>query len=366
MISFADTLEKLKSTSCATPEELAFLLGEEDPAKRQSLYDAAYAVKVRNCGREVVLRGLIECSNFCTRDCLYCGIRKSSRTMHRYTMSVEEICAAAKLAWEFGYGSVVLQAGERRDATFIEFIGKAVRRIKKESDGALGITLSLGEQSLETYRYWFSCGAHRYLLRIESSNPALYAKIQPPGDSHAERLVALQRIREAGYQLGTGVMIGLPHQTLEDLAGDLLFFRTLDVDMVGMGPYIVQHDTPLAAEFPDFEEKRSHQLEMGLKMIALLRLLMPDINIASTTALQSLAPDGRERGILAGANVIMPNVGDCACKSDYQLYDGKAGLDENAPESRRALEESLKRIGASIAYGKWGDSRRFAKRNAMP
>jgi len=343
-------------------DELAFLLGLEAPAELDALYRAAYRVKLDCIDSKVRLRGLIEISDICRKNCFYCGIRSGNQKVERFEMSLDEIMDAARLAAEFRYGSVVLQAGERTDARWTEFVEEAVRNIKTIDGGRLGITLSLGEQSEETYRRWFAAGAHRYLLRIESSDPELYAKLHPPDHRYAERIEALRALRRTGYQVGTGVMIGLPGQTVEHLVRDIEFFKSLDADMIGMGPYLVHHDTPLGRQFPECGGDAARRLERGLAMIAVTRLCLRDVNIASTTALQALAPDGRELGLLAGANVIMPNIGDLAYRKGYLLYDNKPGTDENAQTAREKLERAVAAIGESIAYDEWGDSRHFARR----
>jgi len=349
-----------------TEAELAFLLRLERENEIGMLCDAAYRVKLREVGKTVHLRGLIELGNRCVKNCLYCGIRRDNTRENRFTLTMDEVLAGAEQILAFGYGSLVLQAGERTDVRWTDFITEAVRKIRELDHGALGITLSLGEQSEEIYRQWFEAGAHRYLLRIESSSPELYATLHPADVLHrfAPRLEALRALRRIGYQVGTGVMSGLPGQTAEDLARDLIFFRDLDIDMIGMGPYLPHHATPLGQKVlaeGSFDPAR--QLSIGLKMIAAARLLLHDVNIASTTALQALAPDGRERGLLAGANVMMPNVTAAGYRANYQLYDNKPGCDENAEESRAALERSVAAIGETVEYGAWGDSPHFRHRH---
>ncbi len=340
--------------------ELVRLLALEDPADRQALYDAAYAVKGEHVGRVVYLRGLVEISNLCAKDCLYCGIRRSNTAVRRFRLDADAIVAAARRVHELRYGSLVLQGGEVQGSGYTAFIEDVLRRIHRDTGGALSITLSLGEQDHDTYARWREAGAHRYLLRIETSNPELYARLHPADHLWDRRLECLHKLRETGYQVGTGVMGGLPGQTLADLADDLLFIRNLDVDMIGMGPYIPHKETPLAGALDGFAATAS--LELGLKMLACLRLLMPDANMASTTALQALSPNGRERGLRAGANVIMPNVTDVEFRRAYQLYDGKPGLDENADACRQALEKSIAAVGETIGYGLPGHSPRFMKR----
>lgn len=332
-----------------------------DPSRLEELYALAYKIKCQHVGKIVYFRGIIELSNVCQKNCLYCGIRKGNTRVERYQMTQDEIIQTACLADQLKYGSIVLQSGERQDGAFTDFIEQAITGIKRVSEGRLGITLSLGEQSGETFHRWFAAGAHRYLLRIETSNEKLYKKIHPKDHAFSKRLECLNVLRREGYQIGTGVMIGLPFQTMEDLAEDILFFKTHNIDMIGMGPYIVHEDTPIAAEAKNFDGQRN--LELGLKMIALTRILLKDVNIASTTALQSLSPEGRELGLKAGANVIMPNMTPTKYRKSYRLYDNKPCLDENAFLCRGCLENRIDSIGEKIGYGQWGDSPHFLKRD---
>lgn len=326
-------------------------------ADEKELFLHSRQLRDTTLGNGVYMRGLIEISNVCIKDCLYCGIRKSNLHAERYTLSDEEIIAAADYAFRNRYGSIVLQGGERNDPAFVSRIERLVREIKRRSQQRLGITLSLGEQTEATYRRWFEAGAHRYLLRIETSNEELYRKIHPDNELHRfqHRLNCIRLLKECGYQTGTGVMIGLPFQTPEDLADDLLFFREIDIDMVGMGPYLEHRSTPL---WPYRESLSSQQerLRLGLHMVSCLRILMPDINIAATTALQAIDPEGREKALSIGANVIMPNITPLTHRADYQLYENKPGMDEEAEESTRLLKESIHNCGCEIQFDAWGDS----------
>lgn len=342
-------------------DEIAQLLAVKDDSEFRELMERAYEVKLKYVGNKVFFRGIIELSNICRKDCFYCGLRKSSHSQKRYMMPREEIVESALWAYENRYGSIVLQSGERNDAEFISFIEETLREIKEKTDGKLGITISLGEQSEDTYRRWFDAGAHRYLLRIEESNRELYKTIHPddPLHDYDARLNCIRTLQKVGFQTGTGVMIGLPGQTLLDLADDILFFKSLDVDMIGMGPYIVCDGTPLASKIPDFEAIKNEQFLLGLKMIAVTRIVLKDVNIASTTALQALQDDGRELGLKAGGNVIMPNITPLKYRHDYQLYEDKPCLDENAEISRDNLERRIRSIGEEIAYGEWGDPHHF-------
>jgi len=355
--------EKLDSNHTLTRDDLRYMLTLQDKEKIQALYDRAYLEKVRNTGKKVFLRGLIELSNICVKDCYYCGIRKSNYTIDRFSLTEEEIISGAEWAYKNEYGSMVLQAGERYDEKFAGFIEDIVRKIKIKTQDKLGITLSLGEQSLETYKRWFNAGAHRYLLRIETSNPELYKKLHPEDHSFEERKAALARLREAGFQVGTGVMIGLPFQTYEDLVNDIMFFKEIDADMIGMGPYLVSKETPLAQLAEKNMLIAEEKLQLSLKMIAVTRLYLRDVNIAATTALQAIEEEGREKGLKAGANIIMPNVTDVQYRPSYQLYDNKPCLDENADVCRGCLELRILSIDEEIGYGEWGDSKHFNKKS---
>lgn len=335
-------------------EGLTAAIACEDADFEATLCEKAYQVKVATVGPEVYLRGLIEISNRCVKNCLYCGIRRDIRCQ-RYELSDEEVLATAQMAAERHFGSVVIQGGERTDAAFVRKITRLLKAIKSIDTGAdppLGITLSLGEQPREVYEEWFDAGAHRYLLRIESSNPNLFRRIHPSDPMHAydRRLQALYDLKAVGYQAGTGAMIGLPFQTAEDMADDLLFYKEFDAPMVGMGPYNPHPETPLTlsgAPYPSVQRR----FALGLKMIALLRLLMPDINIAAATALEILDPRGREKGVLSGANVIMPNITPREQMVKYNLYDRKT---LNASDVQDLIDK-----GISIGFGRWGDSKHF-------
>lgn len=354
--------ELLKQSSFSQTD-LAALLGAEGE-ERLLLFKKGDEIKNQFLGNKVHFRGLIEFSNLCEKDCYYCGIRKSNKKVHRYNLSNDEILEAARIAYENRFGSVVLQSGEIALPAFSKRIEQLLRKIKSLSNGELGITLSLGEQKPDVYKRWFEAGAHRYLLRIETTNEELYHKIHPSDHLHdfERRMNCLTSLRMAGYQTGTGVMIGLPFQTIEDLAADLLFFRDFDVDMVGMGPYIEHSETPLY----QFREKLlpiQHRFDLSLKMIAVLRLLMKDINIAAATALQAIDPLGREKAVKAGANIIMPNITPGLYRNDYALYENKPCIDEQPTQCLGCLDARVALADGEIGYGEWGDSRHFMKKN---
>ncbi|MBR2364851.1 MAG: [Lentisphaeria bacterium] len=340
--------------------ELLSLTSEKD---LKDLYAVAYEVKCRYIGKKVSFRGLIEYSNYCTKNCYYCGIRKGNSHAERYRMSPESVYEAARFAWKASYGSVVLQSGERSDRAFVEEIETLVKGIKKLSNNELGITLSCGEQTEETFARWKDAGAHRYLLRIEASDPAFYRTLHPADHDYYRRLECLKTLRKLGYQNGSGVMFGLPGQTVQHMVKDLLFFKEMDLDMIGMGPYVVHTETPLAASYPDFALHKEELLVLSMKMIACARIFLKDVNIASTTALQSLHPSGREMGLLAGANVIMPNCTPPACKEAYDLYEGKTGAEKTPEETMDELKNTVENIGEEVILNAWGDSPHYAAKD---
>lgn len=334
-------------------------VGEE----KQLLFAKANEVKLEEIGKLVHFRGLVEFSNICGKDCYYCGIRKSNKEAKRYNLSDGEILDAARFAYENKFGSFVLQGGEFEAPNFTARIEDLIREIKLLSDGKLGITLSLGEQEEKVYRRWLQSGAHRYLLRIETSNPELYQKYHPSNSLHdyARRLTCLKTLQRIGFQTGTGVMIGLPFQTTADLADDLLFMKQFDVDMVGMGPYIEHQHTPLYQYRSDLLPIQE-RFDLSLKMIAVLRILMKDINIAAATALQAIDPLGREKALKIGANIIMPNITPGKFRNDYALYENKPCVDEEPEECKNCLDVRIQMADGEIGYDEWGDSKHFHKR----
>lgn len=336
-------------------------LSKED--EMQAVFDKALSVKEETVGRNVYLRGLIELSNICRKNCLYCGIRRGNANVTRYSLSHDEVIEAARFTEEAGFGSIVIQSGELLGDAFIDTLTSYVEEIHSLFPELL-ITLSCGEQTPEVYRRWFQAGARRYLLRIESSNRELYGKIHPNDESHSfdARIKALHDLRDEGYQVGTGVMIGLPWQTIDNLADDLLFFKDLDVDMIGMGPFIEHSETPLYAEREHLWPLKT-RFEKSLLMIAALRLLMPTINIASSTALESLDPLGRQKGLLAGANVVMPNVTPIYKKQNYRLYEDKPGVHLDPSQSLQAIRESIEGCGEHIRYRNPGIPKHFSDRD---
>lgn len=320
------------------------------------LMKTAAGIKEKSVGYTVYLRGLIELTNQCLKNCYYCGIRRDNLKVNRYFIPDEEVYEAARFAFENRFGSIVIQSGEIQSGWFVRKIESLVSGIKKLSGGTLGITLSCGEQTEETYRRWFDAGAHRYLLRIETSNPEMYATLHPSDHSWNRRIECLRLLKNIGFQTGTGVMIGLPGQTIGDLAKDLLFMKELDIDMCGMGPYIEHEDTPLY-ESKDGLLPLQERFGLTLKMIAVLRLMMPDINIASTTALQAIDPLGRIKALRAGANILMPNITPGQYRDLYKLYANKPCTDDSPEDTLQTIQKNLTGAGCEIGFDEWGDSK---------
>jgi len=303
-----------------TVQEMVQLLASEDPNLEASLFAAAHEIKER-CGKtEVLPRGLIETSNICQKNCLYCGIRRDNDAVLRYRLSETDVLMCIEEAKRRGWKAVAFQAGEIESEANTAFYEKLL----KECADDLEVTLSLGEQTEETYRRWKSAAGSRilrYLIRIETSNRELYAQLHPTDHSFDRRLACIRTLKRLGYVTGSGVMIGLPGQTIEDLANDIVFFGRENLDMVGMGPYVPNGDTPLGQSRI---ENKEYRMRLALRMIALTRLYLHNINIVSATALEALSPaEGREKGIEAGANVVMTDLTPTDAKTLYALYPGK-------------------------------------------
>lgn len=338
------------------------LLSITDSDLIEELRVAAENVLLNLRGKSVYFRGLVEFSNICASDCYYCGIRRSNHEVNRYSITREQILTAAKWCAKQGFGSIVLQSGERQDQNFIDFVVEIVRDIKEETKSeylphGLGITLCVGEQTKETYQRFFYAGAHRYLLRIESSSPEIFSSIHPPSQKLESRIQCLNNLKEIGFLVGTGVMIGIPGQTIENLADDILFFQKIGADMIGMGPYIPHEQTPMAVYKEELNSKYESSFLLSLKMIAVTRLVLRDVNIAATTALQALKYDGREHGLRFGANVVMPQLTPQEFRKEYMLYENKPCIDENAEQCKNCLTKRIQSVGREVAIDIWGDRR---------
>jgi biotin synthase len=338
--------------------EICAWLKEEQPGALRELYARADEVRRQNVGDAVHLRGLIELSSHCERQCMYCGLRKANRNLERYRMTREEIEQCARAAVQLGYGSVVMQAGED-DALTAEWIAEIVEWIKRNT--ALAVTLSLGERSRDDLKRWRNAGADRYLLRFETSDPYLYRAIHPQRfPDRPDRLMLLKELKGLGYEVGGGVMVGIPGQSRASLAQDLLAFRNFDLDMIGIGPYIAHPATPLGSGLlhppVDPADQAPSSEQMVYKMIALARILCPTANIPSTTALATInRQHGRTQGLQAGANVVMPNLTPVKYRALYQIYPNKACIEESATDCNQCLRgqiHSLNRFPGRSAGGR--------------
>jgi biotin synthase len=338
--------------------EIIHWLREPDERRLEQLWHEADDVRRRSVGDEVHLRGLIEFSNHCVRQCAYCGIRAGNREISRYRMTAEEIMNCVHQAVEFGYGTVVLQSGEDY-GTETAWVAELIRRIKGETPVA--VTLGLGERSDEDLMAWREAGADRYLLRFETSNRGLYDRIHPPLQGRrSDRVAILRRLKELEYEAGSGVMIGIPGQTYDDVADDIEWFRRLDLDMIGVGPYIAHPETPLGTEgtmpsAPQAEQAPNSEM-MTYKVLALSRIACPLANIPSTTALATLnRSQGRELGLMRGANIVMPNLTPIEYRAKYEIYPAKACIFESAGDCHECLRARILSIGRKVGIGR-GDS----------
>jgi biotin synthase len=338
--------------------EILGWLRETDPERLDILWRDANDTRRARVGDAVHLRGLIEISNHCVRQCAYCGLRAGNRTLVRYRMTADEIFAAAKQALSFGYGTVVLQAGEDFGIS-AGWMADIVRRIKAETP--LAVTLSLGEREDKDLAAWREAGADRYLLRFETSDKNLFNAIHPGlRNEPADRIAILRRLQALGYEAGSGIMVGLPGQSYESIARDICLFRELDLDMIGIGPFIAHPHTPLGngklAPKPATGEEQAPNTElMVYKAVALTRLVRPDANIPSTSALATINKhNGRELGLQRGANVVMPNVTPLRYRKLYEIYPAKACIDETGDACSNCLRARIAVLGRHIGSGPGG------------
>ena len=328
-------------------------LRETNPEELSMLWQAADDCRRENVGDEVHLRGLVEVSNCCQKQCAYCGIRAGNSRVKRYLMTSGEILESARKIVEFGYGTIVMQAGEDE---MIEagWMAGVIRKIKKETD--LAITLSFGDRDRQTLELWRKAGADRYLIRFETSDPQLYKRIHPGKSTLEDRLQTLEILKELGYETGSGVMIGLPGQSYSTLAQDIDLFRCMNLHMIGVGPYISHPETPLAKQADSLRLPEGDQVPndetMAYKVLALTRLTSPRINIPSTTAISTInKTSGRANGLNRGANVIMPNVTPLKYRALYEIYPSKASSTETSEETYASIMKLLEEIGRQPGKG---------------
>lgn len=328
-------------------QEVIRLLKDEE---ENILYKRADKIRHENVGDEVHLRGLIEFSNICRNNCMYCGIRKDNPLLKRYRMSEEELVETARRAAEMGFKTIVMQSGE--DMWFSqERMCKIIEQIKKFD---VAITLSIGERSYEDYKAFREAGADRYLMRIETTDKDLYHKLDP-NMSWQHRHECLLMIKELGYELGSGIMVGLPGQTIESIADDLIYLQDIGIDMAGIGPFIPHAQTPL-------KDAAGGTLELGLRTMATMRIMMPDINIPATTAMESLHPQGRIRALQCGANVVMPNVTEGEYRRLYELYPGKICVDDTPTQCKSCIGMKIMSIGRTVGLSYGGHNGRLPQK----
>lgn len=343
--AYIDRLEKEHRLPHAA---YAGLIRSRSPDLEAYLFQKSRASARRYFGNRVYIRGLIEFTNFCKNDCYYCGIRRGNRDVPRYRLDAETILGCARLGYRLGFRTFVLQGGE--DPWFTDERMVSIVKALKAAHPDCAVTLSLGERSRESYRRLKEAGADRYLLRHETADPVHYGKLHPPAQQLGTRMECLQNLKELGYQVGTGFMVGSPYQTPENLAGDLCFIQDFKPQMVGIGPYLPHHQTP-------FAHQPAGSMELTLFCLGLLRLMLPGVLLPATTALGTIHPQGREKGILAGANVVMPNLSPSDLRGQYTLYDNKICTGAESAERLAELDERFRRIGYTVAFADRGDFR---------
>ena len=339
-------IEKLEKEHTLTKEEWICLLEGRTPALAEALFARARAVRERYYGKDIYIRGLIEFTNHCRNNCKYCGIRRDNQGLIRYRLTAEEILSCCETGYALGFRTFVLQGGE--DMWFTQEKMVRIIRSMREKYPDCAITLSVGEREKEEYQAYFAAGANRFLLRHETADEAHYQFLHPAEMSFGHRQDCLWQLKEIGYQVGSGIMVGSPGQTIAHLAEDLLFLQRLQPHMVGIGPFIPQKDTP-------FREEKTGTLELTLFLLGALRLMLPRTLLPSTTALSSIHPDGRKLGILAGANVVMPNLSPKENRKYYSLYDNKRSMGDEAAEGLALLKAEMETIGYRVVAAR-GDS----------
>ena len=343
-------IDRLESEHDLTDEEMKAVLLCDAPGFDEYISEKARKVREAYYGKDVYLRGLIEISNICRNNCYYCGIRSGNTNCERYRLSKEQILSCCDVGYELGFRTFVMQGGEDPFYTD-ELIVSIISDIKKKYTDC-AVTLSLGEFEKESYQKFFDAGADRYLLRHETADKTHYEMLHPAGMSFEHRMKCLRDLKEIGYQVGCGMMVGSPYQTAEHLVKDLRFLKEFKPHMVGMGPFIPHHDTRYA-------DCTAGTVEMTVRLLAIIRLLLPDVLLPATTALGTIDPVGREKGLLAGANVIMPNLSPADVRAKYLLYDNKKVAGDEAAEAVREMEKRIASVGyeAVVARGDHADFR---------
>ena len=345
-----ELIEQLSQTHELDVEGYTHLIDNRDDEAAAELAERAVSVRKEIYGNAVFTRGLIEISNICKNDCTYCGIRRSNRNVERYRLDADTIVACARDGYEYGFRTIVLQGGEDGYYTD-EVLSNIIGRIR-ESCPDTAITLSMGERSRESYERLFEAGANRYLLRHETATKEHYEKLHPAEMSFDNRMRCLYDLRDIGYQVGAGFMVGSPFQTTADIARDLVFTQEFKPDMCGIGPFIPHRDTP-------FRDYPAGTLELTLYLLSIIRLIHPPVLLPATTALGTIDPKGREKGMLAGANVVMPNLSPVAVRKNYELYDNKICMGEESALCRGCLAQRMQTVGFEVVVDR-GDIKRDA------
>lgn len=341
-----DIVNQIADSRTITLEQLSHLLTTDDRDTIQYLFDHAHATAQQHFGNKIFMRGLIEISNHCKNDCLYCGIRRSQKDVHRYRLTKEEILDCCEQGYALGFRTYVMQGGE--DGWFTDDRMCDIVATIRQKYPDCAITLSLGERNHESYQRLFDAGANRYLLRHETADPAHYAQLHPAEMSFEHRMRCLQDLKAIGYQVGCGFMVGSPYQTVHTLLKDLQFITNLQPQMVGIGPFIPASNTP-------FHDRPAGSVETTLRLLSIIRLILPPVLLPATTALGTLHPRGRELGILAGANVVMPNLSPRDHRKDYSLYDNKLCTGDEAAECRVCLDRRIRTTGSELVVDR-GDA----------
>ncbi len=332
-------IDKLNDEKRLTPGEWVCLFTEFTDEEREYAAKIARELSIKKYGKKIYVRGIVEFSNYCKNDCIYCGIRRSNRNAQRYRLTDDEICECCDEGYDLGYRTFVLQSGEDPAYT-AERIAEIVRRIKARHPDC-AVTLSLGEKEREEYLIMKQAGADRYLLRHETADKEHYSKLHPPEMSFEHRMNCLKTLKELGFQTGAGLMVGSPYQTAECLAKDLEFLGSFKPHMIGIGPFLPQKDTP-------FGDKPKGSYHLTLFLLSLCRIMLPNVLLPATTALGTIDPRGREQGILAGANVIMPNISPVAVRKKYMLYDNKICTEDSSDDCRFCLQARARSVGYDI------------------
>ena len=332
-------IDKLRENHSLSKDEYAALIRCNDPEALTYLRQSAAEVRKSVYGNTVYIRGLVEFTNYCKNDCLYCGIRRSNTAAERFRLTKEQILSCAEDGYALGFRTVVLQGGE--DPWFTDERLVDIVSALREGYPDCAITLSVGERSHQSYEKLFLAGANRFLLRHETANACHYAKLHPKELTLDNRMKCLRDLRDIGYQVGCGFMVGSPYQTAENIAEDLCFLERFKPHMVGIGPFIPHRDTP-------FRDEKAGSAEDTIKLISIIRLILPNVLLPATTALGTILPDGRERGIQAGANVIMPNLSPSDARKKYMLYNNKLSSGDEAAENLLSLKKSMAAIGYEI------------------